>query len=461
MHYSKFTSKEYFIMIYGFIHDTMFKQDTLLEYGDSGLPPVCYLDDNIEGYFNNKLTVTDPRSVRNVPTYNGIIKFNVDADKLDTDHIFTVLNAAQISTLFSLFEEIYTTPDLTESQLNTFLNSDPTFQTIYVPDSLQLGNVFVSTELPETHIGPKTMVDYFRLDIHFGAVTETFKVWMNRAKFATDYPLSTINKVVLPCEHTYLLNPNNFTNIVDTLILSNEFSFSALDANINAADHTGLITYRTKYNVSSTSVKMMPFGILYKGATPSSLDIRKAIRDLLISYGTASSEVWEALFPDLFVTGQFFIVPMWDNVSVRVDRTLFPSILPVKKIDSLLQNLYPNMEDSYIKNNKELLLCAQSEIFLLSLPDTLNAQHFSILEMHPTYQYYSPQNQIHAYMEPKTKDFNIRLNRCMAVLSGETVLEEFIVNTFDGKRYLSFVSYETEYHVLYREDYLTFVDSLN
>lgn len=447
-------------MIYGFLTDTMYEQIPILEYGNTNLPPVCFLDDKIENYFNRKLSVRDPRTTRNAPTFEGVIKVHTDADQLEEDHIFTTLIPQQLADLFSLFEHIYTAGTKATEILEQELVTDPLYSVFYVPNTLLLGRTYVGTGLPAEHPSADQMVDCFSIQVVFNEVNTSFKIWMNRDKFASDYPISTISKVILPCHHQYLLNPSGFLNIVETIIKSNEFSFAELDSDINAGDHSGLLTYKTKYNVSSTSVKLMPFGILYKGATPSSLSIREAIREKLLGYGTAPQEVWEALFPDLFVTGQFFIVPVWDNVSVRTDRTLYPSIVNIKKITSLLPGLFPNLPANFVEDHQEVFTCAQSEIFLLAIPDQLNDGQFSLLSVHPTYQFYSPQNQTHAYMEPKSKDFSIRLNRCMAVLSGEAVLEEFVENRFDEKRYLSFVSYGIEYHVLLKEDYLTFVADL-
>ncbi len=448
-------------MIYGFLTDTMYEQFPVLDYGTSSLPPVCFLDDQIENYFNRKLSVRDPRTNRNAPTFEGVIKLHFDADKLEEDHIFTELLPQQLADVFSLFEKIYTAGTKATEILEQELTTDPLYSTFYVPDTLLLGRTYVDTGLPAEHPSPEQMVDCFSLEVVFNEVNTSFKIWMNRAKFAADYPLSTISKVILPCDHSYLLNPSKFANIVETIIKSNEFSFSELSTDITTGDHSGLLTYKTKYNVSSTTVKLMPFGILYKGAVPSSLDIREAIRTKLIGYGTAPAEVWESLFPDLFVTGQFFIVPVWDNVSVRTDRVMYPSICNIKKLKNILPGIFPNLPPNFVEDHQEVFTCAHSEIFLLSIPDPLNANQFSLLAVHPTYQFYSPQNQTHAYMEPKSKDFSIRLNRCMAVLAGETVLEEFVENKFDDRRYLSFVSYGIEYHILFKEDYLTYVESLS
>ena len=445
-------------MIYGFIHDTMFKQISTLDYGNTSNPPVCFLDSNIDNYFNNKLTITDPRTQRNSAQYTGTIQICVDDDKIPHPNIFTALTTTELGQLFSLIEKIYTNEIHTETELNELLKANPDYTNFYVDDSLVFGTTTINTGLASEHPGPKTMIDRFNIDVAFGTRLASLCLWMNRAKFAENYPLSTIAKVILPCDIEHLLDPSKFSSIVETIISSNIFSFSSLNTDINSADHTGLITYRTKYVVNSTTIKLMPFGILYKGASPSTVDIRNAIKDLLLNSGTATEEVWENLLPDLFVDGQFFIVPIWDNITIRPDRTLYPSIVNLKKVVETIAKVLPNLPIGHVNTYQELLTVSQCEMFIIAISDSNNpVDKFRLLNLHPTYQYYSPQDQAHIYMTAATKDFNIRLNRCLAALAGESVSEEFITNTFDDVKFSSFVSGRIEYHVLQRLEYLAHV----
>lgn len=440
-------------MIYGFIGDAMFKPTAINEQGETLFPPVCFLDDTIENYFEERLTVSDTRSERISPQYTGKIWIYTDASKLPEDNFFEELTTESRNILFGLIETLYMSEGLTQAQLEETLRTDPIYGLVYTQESLRLGTISVGTGVDESSPAPKTMLDSIEFEISLPEGTEKFKLWMNRSEFAKSYPLSTISKVALPCDNTILLNPSKVTTVVDALIQSTAFSFEELASDIATEDHSGLLVYTTKYVVSSTSVKLMPFGILYKGAKPTSLEIRKAIRDKLLSYGTATKEVWENLLPDLFVTGQYFIVPIWDNTVVRPERIMYPSIIKMKTIFDKLETLYPNMDATFIHDKQELLTCAKSEIFLLSIPDPLNESSFSILEQHPTYQFHDPLDPLHSNMELKTKEFSIRLNRCMSILFGETVLEEFVTNTIDGRKYLSFVSSGIEYHVLSEEGY--------
>jgi hypothetical protein len=138
---------------------------------------------------------------------------------------------------------------------------------------------------------------------------------------------------------------------------------------------------------------------------------------------------------------------------MRPDGRRFPSIINVTKITTIINTIFPNMDESFIKSYQELLSIGQSEIYITSVPDFLNEKDFSIFNIHPTYQYHTSQDPAFAYQDPDTKQFNILLNRCMSVLFGETVSEDIIENIIDDKKYRSFTCANVEYHVLTEESY--------
>lgn len=440
-------------MIYGFIGDTLFKQFSAVESGDAGLPPVCYLDDTIENYFEQRLTVTDTRETRLNPDLKGTIRLYFDAAKLGEDHLFLHLPEEERHLLFKLVEKLYTAESTALEVLEEDLTTDPQYSVVYIRESLRLGTKFTGTGLAADVLGPKTMRDYIQFEINLSVGRVEFKLWMSRVMFAADYPLSTISRVAFPCEAGILLNPGKVATVVDAVIQSTKFSFISLEDEVRLGDHSGLLVYETKYVINSNTIKMMPFGILYKGAKPGTLEIRKAIRDKLLSTGLADKSVWENILPDLFVVGQFFIAPIWNNTVVRPERSIFPSILKLASIGNVYKSLFPNFDPEYIADKQEMLTCAHSEIFLLCLADPSNETAFSIRALHPTYQLHSPQNSNYNYMEQKTREFSLRLNRCMGVLMGENVLDEFVENIFDDRTYLSFVSGGIEYHVLTKDSY--------
>ena len=393
------------------------------------------------------------RSQRNSPTTVGQIAIHVDRSKLETENFFSLLTEPNRDIFFSFVEKIYMSEGVSLEELESDLRTDPTFGLIYTQGSLRLGTTIVDTQIPETNVGPATVVDRIDFELVFPEVTEKFRLWINREVFIDSYPLTTITKVILPCDYSLLLQPSLINNTVDALIASTSFSFGSMSNSVAQGDNSGLLTYNTRYKVNSQSIKMMPFGILYKGATPSSLEIRKAIRELLLSFGVATADTWKAILPDLFVTGQFFLIPMWNDYITRPERKVYQSILRMKNTEGVISTLYPAMSVEFIRQHQQIFTYAKNPGFALVIPDPLNETQFSLVDIHPTYQHYSTQSSESNFMEEHTREFAINLNRVISSLMGEGITEGYITNIFDEKRYLSFVAADIEYHVLYPESY--------
>ena len=142
-----------------------------------------------------------------------------------------------------------------------------------------------------------------------------FKLWLNNEAFKIGYPLTTVTTVVPPCEPKFLLDPSLQTTAVTAIVNSAESIFNNMDRGTTGVDHTGTLAYRTRWVVSSQNIPEVRFGLMYQGATPSSLEARAYIRDYFTSLGIAQESVWESIFPDLYITAQFFIVPHWSNIT--------------------------------------------------------------------------------------------------------------------------------------------------
>lgn len=468
--YSSFTEVN---MYYGYLNDTMFKKQSSITQADKPYP-TCVIDRIIGNYFNNELIVADIRSERlqlGGKVIKGKLSFHYDG----TQHqrvtgqpeidIFKKLSNGQLQVFFNIVEIIFTANGDSEQTLNRSLVNSALTNSAYVPDTLNLSRTSVVGIIydidgltPTTEI---SLVTYFDFNVKFQDMDEeTIRIYLDRTTFLNDYPLSTITDVILPCDHLYILDPTKVAGTIDMMIKSNEWSFNELNNQIKPEDHTGLMTYWTKYVTKNPSAtQMLPFGVLYQGAIPSSLAIREAIRNKLLKYGTAEASVWEIILPDLFVLAQFFIVPMWDNQVQRPDGYLYPSIINAFKYKETIGKFFTSMSAQYINTNQEMFVCGQSELFLSSLPDPLNKEEFSIQKKHPTYQYHmSDDGSSFTNMEPKTREFNTRLNRAMAVACGETTTADVINNVINGLDWHSFTSSNTEYHVLSKASYMKFLN---
>ena len=489
-------------MYYCFLEDQSFFPTRTIDLGNLTLPTVGYLGSNEEAYFYTKATVLDPRTTR-LPygsyDMSGLLKLHFDQSKTslidsngnDVPDLFqsiigedpTAINTLSLERLFMLIDRIAFSNNETLIELDKALIEERAYSAYYKPESVALAKKY--TEVVSYQEGAQVKVkvpDWISFTFMYESATQDpiyydFKIWISRQAFLEEYPLSTIIKVILPCDYQTILNPSLMTSAVDSVIDAINYSFGSIDErykftdnelgiqydddklnikDISTTDTSGLATHKTTYMISSQATTKLPFGVLYKGHIPSTMEMRKAIREHLIgTYGL--EDKWRQLLPDLFVTASFYIVPVFDNITASIDGVnIYPSIINYKSLKPIFIKLFPDVEASFIDKYQEVMLCGQSEIFLTTLPDYLNEYgNFSIYDIHPKYQYHTTQDPAYAYQPEATKDFNKKLNRCMAIIMGETVIDATVdSNYFDGKNYLSFTSNATEFHVLTKQSYV-------
>ncbi len=458
-------------MYVGFLNDTIFRKKTTIDT-TATVYKQCVIDKKIQTYFNKETIITDPRPSRlhlGGKVVTGELSFHYDGKRHAPDNIpdvdlFRQLDEDQLKAFFIVVETVALANGSSQDELNTNLYTSGATKEYYVRDTLRLSRHIVPATVydidgltPETLI---SLVTHFDFTLSFPEKDPVeFRIFLDRDDFLSSYPYSTITNVIVPCDPAYLLDPRRIDGTIDALVKSGTYSFKDLDPSIGVDDHTGLLTYTTRYISSlksgSTSVHMLPFGILYQGAKPTSLQIREAIRNELFAEGLASENLWEACLPDIFITAQFYIIPAWDNQVRRPQGYVYPSIISAEKVNKLISTVLPDLDSVYIKQYQEILTLGYSEIFLSSIPDPLNSEeHFAILDCHPTYQYHMSQDGT-AFLnqDNSTRDFNIKLNRALAVAFGAEVHPEVLTQTVDGLTWHTFSCARVEYHILSKASY--------
>ena len=449
--------------IYGFITDTLFWNKKTVDLNKSIDKGLGYLDDILINYFHQIATVNDPRDERldvigTIPS--GTISVLFDASKMDPDTgPFVNISDEDVTHFFNILEKCYFTQNRTELELNNELITGEVFVN-YVNDSVRRSSKYTLTTVTGIRSELK-IYDYIEFDMVIASEQIHFKLWINSENFKANYPLTTITKVIPPCEPRYLLDPALQTNATTAIIASSESIFSNFNEGTTDVDHTGTLAYRTKWIISSQNVPEVKFGLMYQGAVPSSLEARAAIREYLIGLGIAQESLWEAKFPDLFVTAQFFIIPHWGNTTDRPDNkygSVYPAIINHTKLYEETYRILPSFDPTWIQNRLEVLTNPFNPIIMTAVPDPLNENdRFALRDILTTYQAFGPDDTNYDYQEANAKNFSRYLGQAMSILYGDEVPANtgLTENTFYDRRYLSFSTDQVEYHILYREDYTT------
>jgi hypothetical protein len=450
-------------MIYGYVTDLAFRDPAMIKANLTELTlKHGYLSSEQENFYVEPFEFRDSRNTR-LSTLGSILTsktyFTIDAAKSIAD-VERVINSSTSHTdqIFNILETLFfrvSIPTINELDAELILNSNlPN----YVAGSLKVSDGRSNVTVYDNINAPFPVLDWVQFALTIDDTDVIFKLWMNNEAFGNQYPLSTISEIVPPISADKLLNPNLISNMFQAIIDSADLSNTKLSVKIEQDGYTGYVRFPTKYiDPVKGSLYYLPFNLLYKGAAPGTMAMRQAVREYLLATGLATEDTWKAIFPDLFVTGQFFLVPMWDNITQRPTRIMYPSIISYTTIRDRVDRILSDIDEDTRHDKLELLEVAYIECIIAAVPDHLNQEELIIRDIHPTYQRYSPQQPAYSYQTTLTKQFTTYLNRAMAVAKGETTDSTLVTTTIDGKTYISFVVDSVEYHVL---SYLSYISAL-
>ena len=453
--------------LYGFLTDDAFRRTARLDLTGASDQGYGALYGEPASYLVNRGTLGDTRSRRSMilesEAPKGQIALLFDQNRFDTA-ILSKMTDTECQRLFNIIERIYLQQEYSDGLIENQLTGNSSYQG-YVAHSFthstNTGNAVVTNVSNVT----KTVAfwDWYSFEFRSGEVDFTLQFWVSRAGFTRDYPFVTITRVIPPYSPEILISPSKLLEITSLTVLTggSNFIFDQTNLEMVARNQNGVYTYNTKYVVTANQNIQLPFALAYCGPrAPSSLECREAIKDYLQEETGIGDDALIGLFPELFVNSRFYIVPLWDNYTQLTDREVYNSIQPLSVIVDRATKIFSSFEAEWRDKYLEILLNAQNKMWSICLPDTLNSDHFSILEQHPTYQDYSSQVPGWKYMTATTQEFAGKLNRCLAVLNGDSTSSEFISATDNNFSYLVFTAGESEYYVMEQASYLNYLENL-
>lgn len=507
-------------MIYAFCSDEAFagtSSSAMQSYDKLNDLSFGVIDDNIINYFVTPTVIIDPRSksgtntrlslapfgnraagrmilhfdnTRTVPSAGTINAENVpsidttlvspdDQAALDALTANTQAGTSMLTSLFNIIEccFLYHSSAIslpTATELNSILTGSVDTYSGYVGGSVSVSEAVINCNKVRLVNGIYTAQDNlpfrkyvsfkYRVSLTDGTTKDLdLKVWMASDSFKTDYPISSIVKVVFPCEPAKLLTmdfDNKIAAIVQSVnYITGDVTNPQLAAEIAAEDHSGMTTYTSKYmNNSIATYYRMPFIILYKGASPSSAAMRVYTRNMLqIAVPSVTIDQWKAILPDLFVDASYFLVPMFNmrqviSTSDSTSKTVDKNIISYSYIQDKITRLFPNRAFSELSGNASLLIAAGSGLYIFAFPAEGNDEaHQDLYAEHPTYINVDATSDSWENMTEITKEFNANLATIIKMAQGDSSIGAEINYTsasLEGKEYFVFVVNSIEFHVM-------------
>lgn len=330
------------------------------------------------------------------------------ADDQDTKHnkwrrrayLFNI-----IETCFYYHKADGTYVDITalNTRLNTIGHSSDVNYPFYVDGSVETSSTIVNSTYryrttTNTTVSRTTenigFYDSVTFKFKFGPADNQvvdIKVWLGVEKFKQEYPYSTIVNCIYPCRAAWLLNPADSGGEIQAVINAATYKDVALDDAVTQYDHTGIVVYKSRYTHTSvtTSNAKVGFVIMYKGAVPTSEQMRVFIREQLLN-DINDEDGWRSVLPDLFVDAGFYIIPcFYQRVISPTNFVIEQNIASYHLMFDKMQELFANEDSDNLNDFMEILQAPGHDIYLLSYPvdpALENQEMVSLLNIHPTYQ---------------------------------------------------------------------------
>lgn len=358
------------------------------------------------------------------------------------------------------------------ADLETALTGSAPFNTVYVPGTLfttaaqKSATYYTSALNGSIQVYPYVS---FSLQLPYPSAAKPtqydFTVFADDATWIAKYTKSIIESVTPNMPYQDLLTANLTTSTVNEFTLAKSISdltFSTLGAALNSSPTSGYVIYHSTVidPDNATNFVTIPFGLSYRGAAPTIMEMRSAVRSAVLASGVGTPAEWQARLPDLFIQQRFFIVPMWDQTVSQSDRILYSGISKPASVTKTLGYLMADQTHAQIQDNLELFPVFYNNMVMASLPDTTAPVVGELLAQFPSYQDYATSSSTFQYMANDAKTFARSLNTLLATAAGGTSVDPTLVSSTDqGLTYFSFTLNEVEYCVVTKDCYTSILKS--
>lgn len=285
---------------------------------------------------------------------------------------------------------------------------------------------FVSTvkigEILNTNLPGKRLLDNIRFDVTSGGEQYRITLWFSDARFRVQYryydieviaPVDDLRRLIssLPDVAVSLsaVKTQSITNRINTANRQNKFTELQTTSLTwhDPTDTTGKKVLNTEWTV-----------IIYGNAGADTEAIKGAIRDYL--YANSDYQDWPKIFPTLFSSNEFVVVPFWDAIATpkaTYDDGLYNSIITTGLINLASYKYIPtsyrsgNGSNEFVALNTTVGSVFYRTMMFLCLGNPSNKGGVYTLEhLFPDYMAVSTHSPDFGRMSTGTQTFTTKLN---------------------------------------------------
>lgn len=439
---------------------------------------VAGLTPRVLSYFSTPSSFKDPRlpAARNV---NWVAGTNPEVlfDETVFESFIDIVNTLGPSVSVGFFKIIdkllfkYISP-VNKPAIEAFLLADSDIAAIYTPNSFNISATVVADTVHlanNTATQTVTVPSFVSFDITLptGGTTTSFslKLYASVDSFLVGYNFSTIVRIIPPLPYDKLFNASLVTttdNIFSTATTTATLSYASTQALLGAVSVSGIVEYSVALTDGVRGVSV-PFNLIYKGRPPTTFEIRNAIRGAILASGFGTELGWKARIPGVFVSGRFYIVPIWDATFTKPDQIIYPNITSYSNYATVTNKILQSLGYGDVSDVMELLSIYYNQISAAVVPDlsgiTGDIDAGSLSAIIPDYQNFSSTDEQFAYMSPLTQQFSRDINAVLAIESGAQSSIAYTTQTEGLLNFYAFTVGNFEICVITKQGYEIIMES--
>lgn len=199
-----------------------------------------------------------------------------------------------------------------------------------------------------------------------------------------------------------------------------------------------------------------PWSIVIYGIAGNNSDgIREAIIDYILENSQYGRDVWEKIYPDLFLPNEFYITPMWANRSLENMRTISsiysPTALVTQQLAAGVSTFY-NIPISHLNEHIAHSTIEYKSLGFVSIGNWKNRnEKYNFLDMWPEFANLSTLSTDFNRMSPSTQVFYLLLVKALIAAEGfdeySTLPPGMSLAERGSNRYLAFTHEKIQYLV--------------
>lgn len=284
-----------------------------------------------------------------------------------------------------------------------------------------------------------------------GGIDFNVRIWFTNEEFENQFDEWDI--VVIPPVITNVdeLNtiPSNINNLINTATnMANMLPKMQAAINGKPPTITGSLPLTWHDPSGGPSTYNTPWVFLAWGPYGSnSSRIRPVIKKYLDDNSSLTQDVWEVIYPELFETMEFYIIPYWDRIAIPemgpITGIYSPIITDIASINSRGNLFAAGLTSGQVSAGLALLPALYKSILNVSVGNPSNTGGvIHINSLYPDYALIPTDHADFDRMDPNTKDFVIKMNQALAIAETATnaspIPSGFTREIRAGKRYIAF-----------------------